>query len=451
MRKFISALFCIFTISCFAQNREIDSMQQLLQKSKEDTNKISTLFQLGNSYYYSHPDSVFYLSKSGLQLAQKVHSQKWEALCIGLMGYENTNLGNYPKALDLGLQSLRLAENSDDPTAIAMTLNYLGVIYEYQNEYRIALEYYLRSLPFAQKTNTKHRIVQSLTNIADTYFALNINDSSLYYSNLAYQHQLKEKDNYGLEDILANMGNIYSSENKTSLAIEYFKLAITACIEEDDETNLCGTLLSIAEVFQKQNKNDSAFAYGKKAMADAIVFNSIQYEMLSSSLLSSLYESGKNTDSAFKYLKLTISLKDSLYSQEKSKSIHNMTFQENIRQQEIAEQKKKDEEAARKNIQRGGIAVFIPIFFLFVLLLSRTKVKSRTIEFLGIVGLLLFFEFITDLIYPYISNWTNESPIWETLIFVILAACLEPISFKLEHFIKRKLIHKPVPVLKTQE
>jgi len=128
-----------------------------------------------------------------------------------------------------------------------------------------------------------------------------------------------------------------------------------------------------------------------------------------------------------------------------------MTFQENIRQQEIAEQKKKDAEESKRNVQRGGIAVFIPIFFLFVLLLSRTKVKSRTVEFLAIVGLLLFFEFITDLLYPYISNFTNESPIWETLIFVIIAACLEPLSYRLEHWIKSKLVRKHVQSLKPAE
>jgi len=125
-----------------------------------------------------------------------------------------------------------------------------------------------------------------------------------------------------------------------------------------------------------------------------------------------------------------------------------MTFQENVRQQEIAEQKKEDEEESKRNIQRGGIAVFIPLFFLFVLLLSRTKVKSRTVEFLAIVGLLLFFEFITDLLYPLISNWTNESPVWETLIFVIIAASLEPVSYRLEHWIKGKLVHKPTHVIK---
>jgi hypothetical protein len=122
-----------------------------------------------------------------------------------------------------------------------------------------------------------------------------------------------------------------------------------------------------------------------------------------------------------------------------------MTMAENIRRQEVEEQNKQRKEEARKKLQRTAIAVFIPAFFLLLLVLSRTRVKGRIIEFLAIVGLLLFFEFITDLFYPAVSNWTNESPVWETLIFVALAAILEPISHRLEHWIKKKISHKTGP------
>jgi hypothetical protein len=129
---------------------------------------------------------------------------------------------------------------------------------------------------------------------------------------------------------------------------------------------------------------------------------------------------------------------------EKQRAIQNLTFNENIRQQEIADQKKKDEENHTRNLQLLAIGVFIPVFFIGVLFLSRTKVKPRVVEFLGILSLLLFFEFITDLIYPYESQLTNENPIWEMLFLVALAALLEPLNFRLEHWVKGHLVHKPV-------
>jgi hypothetical protein len=77
-----------------------------------------------------------------------------------------------------------------------------------------------------------------------------------------------------------------------------------------------------------------------------------------------------------------------------------------------------------------------------VLFLSRTKVRPRVVEFLGILSLLLFFEFITDLIYPFVSNLTNDQPVWEMSILVLVAAILEPANHKIEHWMKTHLVHR---------
>jgi hypothetical protein len=74
-----------------------------------------------------------------------------------------------------------------------------------------------------------------------------------------------------------------------------------------------------------------------------------------------------------------------------------------------------------------------------VVFLYRIKVKPRIIEFLGIMNILLVFEFVTDLTFPLISDWSNESPLWEMLILLLVATILEPLNFKMESWLKRKL------------
>ena len=111
----------------------------------------------------------------------------------------------------------------------------------------------------------------------------------------------------------------------------------------------------------------------------------------------------------------------------------------------LAQLKKKKAADAIKTLQLAAIAVFIPIFFLFVIFLSKTKVTGRVVEFLGVVGLLLTFEFITDLAFPYISDWTGDSPLWEMVILVAIAASLEPLNYKVENWIKTKLAKRLIP------
>jgi len=93
-------------------------------------------------------------------------------------------------------------------------------------------------------------------------------------------------------------------------------------------------------------------------------------------------------------------------------------------------------------LQLAGIAIFIPTFFLFVLFLSRRKAKPRTVEFLGILALLLVFEFVTLLVHPYIERWTHETPVLTLLILVAIAAILVPLHHRTEHWVKSKLVRR---------
>ena len=109
---------------------------------------------------------------------------------------------------------------------------------------------------------------------------------------------------------------------------------------------------------------------------------------------------------------------------------------------DIAEQKRKDAEARKRNLELAGIAIFIPSFFFIVLILGKRKVKSRTVDFLGVLSLLFLFEFIVLLIHPYIGSWTHESQIGMLLILVAIAVILVPLHHRLEKWMKEKLTTK---------
>jgi peptidoglycan/LPS O-acetylase OafA/YrhL len=160
-------------------------------------------------------------------------------------------------------------------------------------------------------------------------------------------------------------------------------------------------------------------------------------------LLAEIFYNKKQPDSAYLYLTESVHLKDSLRSDEKMYAVQNLSFNETMRQQEMAAQKKKAEDDHVRNLQLLAIGIFIPVFFLVVLFLGRVKVRPRLIEFLGVLGLLLSFEFITDLIFPYISDWTNDSALWEMAILVLLAMLIEPLNHRMERWVRKHLVTTP--------
>jgi tetratricopeptide (TPR) repeat protein len=406
---------------------------------------------LGEAYLYSEADSCYYYANQGLKLAQKLEDRKEESLCLSLLGRTLCMTGNLAQGLDYSLKSLHLAERLGEPNTIFNAFNTLGGTYFAQNDFRKALEYYFRSLTLAQRIKDEYYILNARENIGDVYSRLNVFDSVFYFTDLAFRKSKEIKDTSGMVDEVNNLGDVYAKLNEDSLALGYYQLALRYEFGMDEMDETCGTLLGLAGIFKKQNKEDSALIYGYRSMNLAVASKFSGLQMEASKFLASIYEAQKNTDSAFKYLKLTLSLKDSLFTEEKSKSLQNMTFEENIHQQELANQKNRAEEDATKNLELLAIGVFIPIFFLFVLFLSRIKVKARFVEFLGILSLLMFFEFITDLLYPFVNSLTNESPVWEMLILVIIAALLEPLNYRMEKWVKTRLVHThdhaPKPVM----
>ena len=181
------------------------------------------------------------------------------------------------------------------------------------------------------------------------------------------------------------------------------------------------------------------FYYGHLAFYHAKEMGSPQLLLFSTKQLSALFKESGKLDSAFIYHEMAMNAKDTLTNQEKQRQVQALTFNEQLRQQDIEKQRKETAEARRRNLELAGIAIFIPLFLFAVLLLGRKKVKSRTVEFLGVLALLFLFEFIVLFAHPYIGHWTHESPVWMLLILVVVAAILIPLHHRSEEWIKKKL------------
>jgi tetratricopeptide (TPR) repeat protein len=447
MRKLsFGILFGLLSLSMYAQPSKIDSLKNVLTISRKDTNTVNTLNNIAHEFIYSHPDSAYYYGYKGMLMSKELHFLRGEAGGLIMMGDGLIAMGDYASALTVLLKGLKLAEQAEDNYYIEFAEYELAVLYTQEKDFYKAVEYSFKVLDLDRKMKDEFGIINALQNIGIAYTEMGKLDSALKYLNSSYKSYIGLNDTTDIHFSQINLAAVYIKLKMDKIALENYRLALPYITKNKISEALCETTINMAGIFQRMNEPDSAIYYGRKSLALTREFFFTRREFDASNFLASFYESTGKPDSAFKYLKLTISLKDSIFNLEKQQAIQRMTFDENIRQDEIATQKKLDEENHIRNLQLLAIGVFIPIFFFGVLFLSRTKVKPRVVEFLGILSLLLFFEFITDLIYPYISNLTNDRPVWEMLILVAIASLLEPMNHKLEHWVKERLVHKPVPV-----
>ena len=444
MKKLI-IIVSLFAIAqnLFAQKRNMDSVIHAIAVSKNDSVKIALIVSLYAPEINNSPD---YVIDIGLKLLKQSESDKnilEESSAYTILGQGYRLLGNIVKGLAYHQKAIALAEQINNPCLLAIAENQMANIYKDRNESDKAIRLYKSSAAHAQQANNERVESWGFANLGSVYLSINNLDSSLMFSQKAYEISLRLKDETVLPFVFINLANVQSKLGNSQLAISYYNMAIDKIIKFTYKARYLNLIYTgLAQHYQNQNKKDSTEYYARKAIG---IVNNSPFFYLSSApaqLLSTMYENN-NCDSTLKYAKVFKTANDSLFNNKTNQQVQLMTFDEDLRQQQLAQEKIQAEDQRNQNIQFALIAFGIITFIIIFLLFSRSIVANeRMISFFGILGLLVVFEFINLLIHPWLAHFTHESPVLMLLALVLIAALLIPMHHRLEHWIKEKMVEK---------
>ena len=356
-----------------AQTNKIDSLKKLLNNEKKDTSRVSLLSQISYEYENSKPDSSLLLAGQGLLLAKKNNYAAGEISCLNMIGLSFMTIGNYPKALEYLLESLKKSEAIDNKRVIATTLINIGVVYSSQGDYRLGTNYQLQALPIIKQLNLQHNTAIVLLDLGDNYENLNIIDSAIFYTDQCYVLSKKIKDSNLVGIALNNFGNIYSAKGKDALALKYYRSDFIFLKQAEDNDDFCETYLGMAKIFERSKEIDSCLFYSKLALQIAKNAGFTDEVMKACNFLTQYYTSMHNVDSAFVYQSASIIAKDSLFNQEKAKEIQTLKFDEAIRQQQIEEAKEQAHTQLKLNALFGSIPLFLSLHFFYTATIGKSK------------------------------------------------------------------------------
>jgi len=146
-------------------------------------------------------------------------------------------------------------------------------------------------------------------------------------------------------------------------ALKYYRSGYKWAVSLPLNSAIMSNCNGLAKTFWKMNQTDSGIYYANKALEAG---RYVQYplpKLEALDLLADIYKSRGNNDSAFKYLELTLATKDSLFNQQKVIQMQSMTFNEQLRQQDIIE---------AQQAYQNRIKIYVMIAGLIVLLLVAT-------------------------------------------------------------------------------
>ena len=373
MKKVFFLLVISFTaVTAVSQNlRYIDSLKKDLLRTKEDTNRVRITMDIADQYVWSQPDTALAYASSSLALAEKLNDTLGQIFNLGTLAYIYSMRRNDSLALSNAFRSVQMTENSKSRFKI-YSFGDIAIVFYNIGEYRQAINYAYK----LQNLSDTDAFYFTANMIGKSFYQLNEIDSAVKHLQDAYKKAISK--NWSTNLPLLFLGHISRKKGDYMEAISNYRNSISSSLNRD--FNLKDAIegyLGLAQTFQLTRQMDSAILYAGKSFTMATA-NSFPAQTLEASvLLKDIYTKTSAVDSAFKYQGIALSLKDSLYNQEKIRAGQNLSFNEFQRQAAIKAAVETEKIKYQNRIRIYALLAGLGVLLVIGLLLYRNNRKEQ--------------------------------------------------------------------------
>ena len=261
--------------------------------------------------------------------------QQGDALnALGFIHYQQGNLNGAMKAWT---EAMSQAEEKGDKTRIATLMSNMGVLYENMGEYEKALQMRKLAITIFEELDMPRRAAHTKVSMAYTYLDLGQLDESLNLlmsleAGIDTMASGRLKSNYHRAVVQTQM-----SRGEHRLALAEAEKAYEAAALIDDRMNMAGCKHMIGEC-------KLAIGQDKQAIAPLLESIDLYREMQATDLLAEVYndlsrayKSVGDSKNALAYMERYGALRDSLLYVEQEREMIRMQYEQQYRQQQIAD------------------------------------------------------------------------------------------------------------------
>ena len=449
MKKSIPVLcFFISMQTLFAQNKYADSLQTVLANTTKPVDRFNLITKILENQIFIRGSNI---DSAGcvrlLQIAQQLKNDSLLAASYNWIGsYFSFTKGDNATALEYYFKALPLAEKTNDKRRIS-SLNFDISLAYFALQNNIAAVQYIRKggneLPDKSHPLYDFMLLQYQRGMTTWYLTTKQPDSALYFGQAFYETSRRVNSIAQRFNALTSIAAAYTQSGENELADVYTKKAI----EISDSVKMIPIKLRFSNYYipalLSKGNIPEALIQAKLLLNLGEVNNNNNVKLAATGFMRQIFDSLHNKDSAYYYSSMEANINAEIFSQNNMNKIQALAFNEQIRLMEEEARKTEEEQRRKQNIQYALLALGIITFIITFLLLSRRHItNTKLIQFLGVVALLLMFEFLNLLLHPFLERSTHHNPILMLLALVCIAALLVPLHHKLEHWATHKLVEK---------
>lgn len=257
-----------------AQDKIIDSLERVLQQSKDDTAKLVLLNDLCMRYRPVNPKKGIEYGWRAIPLAKKTGRKKIEASIYNNIGNSYNAQASYDSALIYFKRSVdKYLEIGDKKGAAAPTFN-IGSVYQYKGDLNVSLKYEIESLRLNEAADNKFGIASSCNGIGLVYLELKKPAEGREYFKRALEIYTALDNKYAMVVLISNIGLSYEKERDYEKALDYYMKAMKL-VESigGDPYTLAILYENIGGMFEKEKRFDKTFEYLEKSLKLKIEIN----------------------------------------------------------------------------------------------------------------------------------------------------------------------------------
>ncbi len=360
----------------------------LLSFSQSDTNQIKALLTRIVYSVYQNPKESIDSCKIALEASKKLNYQNGMFVAYDRLADLHHVIADYNNGQKYALLAFAIAEKQNNIEKLARCNNVLGLNYRMLGDHQLAKNCFIHAVSISLKLSSKQALAIYLNNLANEYQSLALPDSALFYYNESLALRKSANNTGGIGAVYNDMSLVYIDKKEFKKADSLLKMSLQIMINIGDIEMQSIAMGNIGNIKFLENNLSEAEKWLHKSnhLASQINQNTVLLENYR--LLYMIYDKTNKPVNAFMFMKLFLSLKDSLKNEETVREFTKIEQQNRFEKIQMVDslqnamEKKLIKIESEKKLQKQrliiyGITGFLLLTFLLVVSLFRSNKQKR--------------------------------------------------------------------------
>lgn len=230
-----------------------------LTAEKDLTRKGKVLFSISYCHLQlGHFRKVIEINLEVLDIDDQYLEGHLKAKSLNKISSAYRSLGDFLLAYDFQQQSLKIREELNDSTGIALSMYEFGTIFFYQERFDQSLEHYRKANEMYEKLDRPKNVYSCLAAIGSIYDHLGDVNLSLKYGMKALQKAEELEYKLGIAYAKHNVGCSYIQHGQYDVALNYLNESLKLKVELRDKWGAISTYRAIADAYVESNRPKKA-------------------------------------------------------------------------------------------------------------------------------------------------------------------------------------------------